>query len=131
MGIPGKSTEHGITSYKTRNKPSDQGWKMQPSRRKRIPSTGKSQRWFPFSLLVSQEHQASQPQHSCRGLYSIPCRVCDCSVTVSRCELFLADSVSHVLMMTLTPLALPYGVHMAPSSVWLWRVLHTLTLGHV
>jgi hypothetical protein len=41
----GSSTKHGLASYSmTRHKPLFQGWKRQPSKRRRVPRAGKSQR---------------------------------------------------------------------------------------
>lgn len=42
--IPEISTEHSIIKYNKRHKPSYQGWKRQPSKRKMVPRAGKSQR---------------------------------------------------------------------------------------
>lgn len=63
VGLSGTSSKYGITNYnRTRHIFSGQGWMRQPSRRKRVPETGKSQKQPLLHLLeVPQKHRATQP----------------------------------------------------------------------
>lgn len=98
-----RSTKYSIPSC---NK-TKQGWTRPPSRRKKVPKAGKSQRQTPLPLVGShknvklQDHNlyAEDLEQTYVGLLIVG------SVSVSPYEPLLVDSVSRVFVIPSTPLA--------------------------